>query len=307
MELRHLRSFVAVATAGTVTRAAAQLNLAQPAVSQHVQTLELELGVLLFHRAARGMVLTEAGLALLGPARTLLAGEAEARSSVQRLVYDARVEVQIATIPTAAATLFPHALRLLASASEPFRLRVFERPTGEALALLSGRLVEAAIVRDPGDHSGFELELLVRERLVLVVPVGHRLLMKGDRSLHAFRGEPFVVFEQAKGKGLHRAAMDACARAGFVPRIVCEGPEIGSMAQIIAGGAAVGIMPVSVVPLLRGAVAALELDEPPPESDIYLARLPGSELSPSAARVARAIRRSASAFQADVAGYNESP
>src|SRR6201995_867631 len=72
MELRHLRSFVAVAEDLPFRRAAERLHLAQPSVSQQIRTLEAELGVALFERNRRGATLTPAGNALLDEARDLL-------------------------------------------------------------------------------------------------------------------------------------------------------------------------------------------------------------------------------------------
>jgi DNA-binding transcriptional LysR family regulator len=227
VEIRHLRSFVTVAVAGSITRAARQLNLAQPAVSQHVHALEIELGVMLFRRTSRGVTLTEAGMALLGPSRSLLAAEAEARTSVQQIGFETRAEVEIASIPSAAGTLLPRAVRLLHDQSTPFRLRVFEQASDGCLALLAARMVELAIVRDLQPEAGFASEELLHEDLVLAIPSAHPLAMHAKPTLEMFRNENFFMFDFRTGVGLHRMAMEACSAAGFVPRILCEGPEAG--------------------------------------------------------------------------------
>lgn len=83
MSLVQLESFVAVAEAGHVGRAAERLHISQPPLTRRIKALEEELGVELFDRTARGMVLNPAGVALLGRARAILELVEDARASVQ--------------------------------------------------------------------------------------------------------------------------------------------------------------------------------------------------------------------------------
>src|ERR1022692_862540 len=82
MDIRHLRAVVAVVDQGGVTRAAAELHVAQPSLSQTIQSLERELGVELFRRVGRRLLLTAAGEALLIPAREVLRDMATVAASV---------------------------------------------------------------------------------------------------------------------------------------------------------------------------------------------------------------------------------
>jgi DNA-binding transcriptional LysR family regulator len=291
VEIRHLRSFVTVAVAGSITRAARQLNLAQPAVSQHIHALEVELGVMLFRRTSRGVALTEAGMALLGPSRGLLAAEAEARSSIQQIGFATRAEVEIAAIPSAAGTLLPRAALLLNDQSTPFRLRIYEQASDGCLAMLASRTVEFAIVRDIQHEAGFLSEELVREQLVLAIPSAHPLARVPGPRLEQFRDDHFLMFDYRQGVGLHSLAMEACANAGFVPRILCEGPEAGTMGQFVGRGLGVAIVPPSAAELWDAAAVTIVPLDDAPTSVVSIARLPGQTLSERAQRVARALHR----------------
>jgi DNA-binding transcriptional LysR family regulator len=277
-----------------MSAASRRLNLAQPAVSQHIQILEGELGVLLFTRTRRGVKLTDAGLALLGPARSLLQGEADLRASVDRLTESGRAEVQLAAVSSVAQALLPRALLLLRESSTPPTVRLFERPTSDSLSMLAARIVELAVVRDCGDYPGFDLEEIVNEPLEVAVGPGSSAM-----TLKDLRNEPLIVFDRLQTSFLHRAAMNACVNAGFVPTILCEGAEVSSMGAMIGAGAGFGIVPRSIVRLWAShnvkSVAA-----PPAvgRSSLFIATLPGHGLSPESAGVVRALRLAASQLDA---------
>lgn len=292
MELRHLRSFVTVASCSSMSAAARQLNLAQPAVSQHIHALESELGALLFSRTRRGVRLTDAGVALLGPARSLLQGEADLRASVARLTEAGRAEVQLAAVASVAQALLPRALLLLRQSVDALTVRLFERPTSDSLALLAARIVELAVVRDCTDYPGFELEELLNEPLEVAVGPASEA-----RELKDLKGEPFIVFDRTQTSFLHRAAMNACALAGFVPSVICEGAEVGSMGAMIGAGVGFAVVPRSMVRLWAPhRVTSLPVPVSIGRSSLFVATLPGQGLSPESASVVRAIRRVAASF-----------
>jgi DNA-binding transcriptional LysR family regulator len=297
MEIRHLRSFVAVAANGSISRAGKQLQLAQPAVSQHIHALEVELGVRLFDRRPRGVTLTDAGVALLGPARELLAGEATARSSVQRIAERSRSQVEIAAISSVCGGLIPEALRLLARTQPSLSVRLYERPARDALGLLSAQAAELAIVRDPPDDAGFDLDFLMAESLIIAVPASHPLAKNKTLPLATLRSEDFIFFDPSQGRTLYSTTIAACAAAGFVPRIRWEGPEIGSVGRFVAAGLGVAVMPrCAPRQWVEENICILELPEPRPMSTIYIATMPGRVLSAMATRVVAALHRVAARY-----------
>lgn len=295
MEIHHIRSFVTVANVGTVSRAAQQLNIAQPAVSQHIHALERQLGVKLFEREPRGMTPTEAGLALLPHARALLVRVGEMTRAAESLAGSTGRVVEVAATPAMAAALIPGVLSALGPTHD-LRVVLYERPTVEALAQLGGRGVQLALVRDC-EESGFELELLLEEPLVAAIGDVHPLASKPDLQLADLRSADFVLLRHTGREHLYQAAVAACASVGFFPRTVCEGAEAGTMGHLVVAGLAAAIAPRSLVGLWPGdRIRLIPLPEPAPRSSVFLARLPGHELSGPAETVARAIRRAAAAM-----------
>lgn len=117
MELRQLQAFVAVATQLHFGRAAEQLSIGQPTVSELVQRLERELGTPLLARSTRPVRLTEAGAELLLRARALLDDAAEAATVVQRIGAGEAGTVRVGVTPPAVPVLVPHLQRTLAAAA----------------------------------------------------------------------------------------------------------------------------------------------------------------------------------------------
>src|ERR1700756_2609708 len=110
MELRHLRYFLAVAEALNFTKAAAQLRVAQPALSRRVQDLEDEIGVDLMKRSPRGVILTAEGKLFLEEARQIIARADESVNKVRALARGEYGELHIGYAPSASVEILPPAL-----------------------------------------------------------------------------------------------------------------------------------------------------------------------------------------------------
>ena len=100
MDVRQLRYFLAVVDHNGISRAAEQLRVAQPSLSQAIATFERELGMPLFHRIGRGLVLSEAGIALVGPARVVLRDLDEAKAVMSSLKGLRGGRIDIVTMPS---------------------------------------------------------------------------------------------------------------------------------------------------------------------------------------------------------------
>jgi LysR family transcriptional regulator, transcription activator of glutamate synthase operon len=244
MELRQLAAFEAVARHASFTRAAAELRIAQPAVSAHVRRLEAELGVTLLARTTRSVSLTPAGELLLTGTRRAL-GELDAvRSELDDFAAIVRGRVALgATTPLGGFDL-PHALAAFSS-----------RHPGVTIVLRSGLVARLLDQLDGGEldlvlgpihddlASRFAATRLADESLVLILPPDHPLTRVRRLAFADTRDEPFVCLAAASGL---RTLLDAAgAAAGFTPQVRLETHSATSIRELVAAGLGVALIAAS--------------------------------------------------------------
>jgi DNA-binding transcriptional LysR family regulator len=274
MEFRHLRYFVVVAEERHFTRAAERLGIGQPPLSLQIQRLEREMGAQLFRRLSRGVELTEAGVLLLDNARQILALLERTRTDVQRL---SRGEIGHLRLGFAGATYFqplvPAVIREYRSRHPDVVLSQEQSNTPSLVdGLLQGR-VDAAFIRPPIESADeVEVELLVTEDMVVVLPHTHPLARSGASvSLSALAAETFILFPRTIGAGLYDAVTTACQRAGFIPRLGQEAPQITSIVPMVGAGFGVSIVPRSTSQIRMDEVVYLPIAGDAPKAPISLA------------------------------------
>jgi DNA-binding transcriptional LysR family regulator len=177
MRLQHLMTLLAVAEAGSVTRAASVLNVAQSAVSRAVRELEASMGTVLLDRHAWGVSLTPAGQALIVRARAIRAEATAARREVAALRADIAPPLRIGAGPTAAAFTLPRALRRMQQDAMSMRITIIEANYAALIPqLLDGEIDAVLGPLNVSLPTGLSSVPLYTDQLVVVCRVGHRLL-----------------------------------------------------------------------------------------------------------------------------------
>jgi DNA-binding transcriptional LysR family regulator len=252
MELRHLRYFIAVAEEGHMTRAAEQLGIQQPPLSQQIRSLEQEMGVQLFHRKPRGMELTDAGVALLEHARIILGQVDRAFASTRRTARGEQGRVAVGFTSSAPFHPFvPRVIRTFREMSPLVSLVLEESGSGELVQALHSDQIDAAFIRSPvADVVGLEVTPLLEEEMLAALPTGHPFATGNDDQarlpLASLAKETFVLYKRPGGPGLYDTIITACKGAGFSPRVGQEAPRILSTLNLVAAGLGVSIVPASV-------------------------------------------------------------
>ncbi len=245
MELRQLRYLVALAEERHFTRAAARVRVAQPALSQQIAKLEAELGVPLVDRTTRRVRMTDAGDALVGHARRVLAELDDARAELQRLtgLVAGRVTIGLTQTPGPLDLVrlladfharFPH---VELAVREDLSTTLADSLRDDALDLAFLSLVAE------DDHRGLERQELAEEPLVVALPDDHRLARRARLRIVDLREEDVIAFSE--GATIRAAVQRSARAAGFEPRIAFETREVARMRALVAAGLGVAILPRS--------------------------------------------------------------
>jgi LysR family transcriptional regulator, carnitine catabolism transcriptional activator len=249
MDDRRLRYFLAVVDEGSVTAAARGLRVAQPSLSQTVRALESELGAELFHRVGRGLRLSAAGEALIGPARQVLRAIDEARAAITGIVELKSGTLEIAALATLAVDPMANLIGRFRERHPGVQVRVHEPEGADGVrALVRDGACElgAAHLPLPGDE--ITAQPLGEQELLLVLPPGS--IPHGDRPLGAreLARTPLVV--SPPGTSTRILLEQALTAVGVTPQIAVQTAAREAIVPLVLAGAGAALLPA---PLAREA------------------------------------------------------
>ncbi|GAA4004250.1 hypothetical protein GCM10022247_26590 [Allokutzneria multivorans] len=208
IELRHLRAFLAVVEAGTITGAAEDLRIAQPSLSQQISGLERRVGVKLFHRNARGVRLTPAGDALAAAARKAFSVLSDGLDAARSVL----VEVVVGLCSGVPGELL-HRLR----AEIDGEVRFEPADSAAQPGLLRAGALDFGVVRLPVPLEGLEITVLVEQPLGVVVHLSHPLAGVSTVDWNSLEGQRLLWFSEDRAPGYANAVLEHAASAGWNP------------------------------------------------------------------------------------------
>ena len=248
MDLRHLRSFVAVAELLSFRRAAERLHLCQPPLSRQIKALEEDLGVRLLERGrTKQVTLTEAGRSYLFDARRILAAVAAAREHAREAEQGIRGTLKLAnTAELSTPVVFPllHAFR---KSSPQVKVSLVEIVWPGLLDALDEGRIHAAICPFIGQPLSrrFRSQPLYSCPTVVVLPVGHALAKQRQKPLDVkrLRGQTLLTLSARTRPGYVQMLDAVCAAAEFVPTTTHEVDKAENLLGMVAAGYGVAIVP----------------------------------------------------------------
>ena len=270
MELRHLRYFVAVADAGSLTVAAEEtLHTSQPSLSRQIRDLEDEVGAQLLTRSARGIELTPAGRAFLDHARLVLAQVEAAGEATRRVAHPTKPSFVMGFLTGHELTWMPEALQVLRDELPNVDVVISSNYSPRlADALMKGK-VDAAFLRREHEAPDLAFRLLVKEPLMVFLPSDHRLAALKAISPSDLAGETFVTVSNTAP--VLRAVIDNyLKRSGINITPDHEADHLAMGMSLIASTRGVGLLPAYAQNFLPSSVTSRPLKGETPTIDLVL-------------------------------------
>ncbi|MGH9058382.1 MAG: LysR substrate-binding domain-containing protein [Acidimicrobiales bacterium] len=288
--LHQLRAFLAVADQLHFGRAAQQLHVSQPALSQQIRLLERDIGASLFVRTSRMVELTPAGRALAEAAPRVILEVDRAERRVEQAAEGSSGMLVIGSVNTALASITPRIMRAVRAEKPDLRMELYHMDTAAQLTALADRRIDMAVVREANATRDLATEQLASEPLAVVLPEGHSLADREVVDPAALADEEFVLWPRVLGPDFFDVIIAYCRRQGFNPRIVAEGDDVETQLGLVAAGAGVSLQPAYYAGVRRVGVVFRPLQGAVPQVALQLAWRRG-EASPAVAHFVTVARR----------------
>jgi DNA-binding transcriptional LysR family regulator len=276
IDLKQLRYFMAVADAGSFSRAAERLNVAQSHLSRQVMRIEAALGHRLFVRKPRHVELTDAGIVLRKETQFI----SIKLDSLSKQMNDARHgSIGSLCLGLTNAECF-HALpakivQAVARQHPRLSLSFCVEPRASLIEAIIDRRIQACFAPTPSVASAeIRIDQLATEPLLLAVHKHHRLAGRDPIELSDVADEPLILCERNSGPETYDQIIGACERIGFSPRLLVHAPQPACALLLASAGVGATFVPASIRPL-HG-------------EELHFASLAGDVLQESLALISRA-------------------
>ncbi|CAL8478271.1 LysR family transcriptional regulator [Caballeronia sp. S22] len=250
METRNLKYFLAVVDAGSVTRAAEVLDIAQPALSQALSRMERDLGVKLFERTRRGAKLTPAGEAIVEDIRLSVARIDAASHRAREIGAQRGGRLTIGFASAALFSLLPRAIAALREEVPNVELMLREMSNAEQASALEKGTIDIGLLHTPVAVGGRMREkMIARERLLAVLPLSFAIGDDGKVGLKDLSDAGLVWFPSDQLPVVRAGILSAFRKAGCEANVVQDANRSLTVLACVAAGCGASLLPQSVTAL----------------------------------------------------------
>lgn len=261
MEFRQLRYFVAVAEELNFNRAGKRLYISQQALSKQIRDLEEELEIQLFYRTKHQVKLTEAGTVFLKESRQLLHQAQKAVQVSQRASRGEIGQIKLSFVASALHTLLPEVLEIFNESYPDVEIVMNENCTQDQVQALLKSESDVGFLYLPIEDKYFNIQPILEESLVVVLPEKHPLSTLEKLPLKALKNESFILHPRDEGPVLYDRIISLCEGAGFVPKVVQEVHTSKTRIGWVAAGIGISFVFASLQNLMNSEVVYKQVNE----------------------------------------------
>ena len=291
MEVRQMRTFQAVAKAGSFSKAALELSISQPMITRYVRQLEEELNLELFHRTGRGVVMTEAGVMMKEFVDEIIDRIEESKNIVSAMHKTPHGKLILGVPPSVGTVLTVPLVKKIKNEFPDVTLRVIEGFSGHVLEwLVSGRIDAAVLYNSPRMPSVLT-EPLVEDELCLIGSVRSKDGLDGKSvGLEVLSRLPMIL--PSRPHGLRRLIDEKLTKDGLIPQIELELEAMPSTLMLVEEGEGYTVLPYATVHglVMEGRVRVWRF-EPSMSRELLLATSTGKPMSPLIRSLMRTFRQ----------------
>jgi|TARA_B100000959_G_scaffold287225_1_gene370254 LysR family hydrogen peroxide-inducible transcriptional activator len=239
--IKQLRYICAVAEHKHFSKAAQACHVTQSTLSAAIQDLESQLGVIIFERTKKSVLITPLGERLLHQARLVLGGVQDFTSLARSHDEALAGEIRLGVIPTIGPFLLPRLLAELRNSYPQLKLYLKEDLSAQLAQQLQQGQLDLIILAFPYALPGMETLSLLRDEFLLCLPPGHPLEKSKQVRQQQLRGESLLLLEE--GHCLRDHALEACKLESADRDLVYQGTSLHTLVQMVANGLGVTLLP----------------------------------------------------------------
>lgn len=259
MNSNNLLYFSVLANELHFGKAAQKLHITQPPLSRAIRQLEEELGVCLFERNQRTVILTTAGEYLKKKADLILQNISNAEKEVKRIAEGELGDLNITYVGSVLHSILPH-LKSFTQIYPKIHLHLSQYTVYEQVKMLRNGDSDVAFLRTPIHIEGLHLHEIYSENFVLITSKIYRLSSLDKDNLLLLSKFPFILFPRHLASGLYEQIITVCNNIGFSPRVMHEVSQLDCIVQMVENDMGIAVLPKSALWGMENRVNSFELD-----------------------------------------------
>lgn len=259
IQIRHIKAFLAVARDLHFGKAAARLNIAQPALTRTIQHLEVMLGVQLLERTTRTVQLTEAGRTFCGHGTRILQELNQAIQSTQRHDDGDSGHLAVGYVDFALNGPMPSLLGKFKRAYPNVDVELVPDSPERLISGLIDKQLDCAFVLGPVRDVQLDTRCIQSEPPIVVMPVSHRLALRSKIRLADLAEEGFVLPTRNGWRPFYRGFEKLSVKSGFVPQIAQEVQHVDALLALVAAEVGIAVCPASIGVARRSGIVSSPL------------------------------------------------